>query len=71
MLGLYYVMDPSNDGQDYVFGKKVPRKEKYYGFNELERRKEDLCRLINFNCRPGVLNILIAATQNMLNPEGH
>jgi len=71
MTGLYFIMDPSNDGQDYVFGKKVPRKEKYYGFNELERRKEDLCRLINFNCRPGVLNILIAATQNMLNPEGH
>ena len=75
MTGLYYIMDPSNVGQDYQHpqNKFTPRKEKYYGFNELQRRKDDMCQLLEAHCvtTSPTTGTLIVIEKNMLNPEGH
>jgi hypothetical protein len=71
-------MDLSNAGQDYQnyqfsSGILVLRKEKYYGFNELERRKDDLCQFLKTDCdaSPGVTEIFLLINKNMLNPDIH
>lgn len=76
MNGLYIIFDPSNDLQDTDYPFYVPRKEAYYGFNELQRRKTDLCQLINNSCGINnlgskVASVVLEINKNMLNPEGH
>lgn len=43
--GLYYVNDPVNRS-----ASTVPGPEQRWGFNDLERRKQDLCVLVNSTC---------------------
>lgn len=51
--GLFYVYDPTNRGSglDTYPAPQPPR----WGYNDLERRKQDLCRLINRDCNPTLL----------------
>ena len=46
MDGLYYVYDPTNDGSNTYPGPQPP----HWGYNDLERRKKDLCMLVNSQC---------------------
>lgn len=44
--GNFFAYDPSN-----LYGNGFPQNhDKKWGFNALQRRKEDLCKLINLNC---------------------
>jgi len=57
---LFYVNDPSNG--------VGPNPHKRWGYNDLQRRKQDLCRLLNSHCydvlNPGVtMSVVAAATQ--------
>ncbi len=45
--GLYYVNDPVNQST-----WTIPGPEQRWGFNDLERRKKDLCALVNSSCLP-------------------
>lgn len=52
MDGLFYVNDPSNDaatpsGSDR---RSIGADDNKYGYNDLRRRQEDLCRFINSGC---------------------
>jgi hypothetical protein len=47
LKGLFYVNDPSNY---YIADFLQP--EQRWGYNDLERRYQDLCHLINFGCFP-------------------
>jgi hypothetical protein len=54
MIGLYYVNDPSNvydpNNQTNAVNNNFGHNDKRTGFNELQRRKKDLCDLIGINC---------------------
>ncbi|MEO5644922.1 MAG: hypothetical protein ABIQ40_07395 [Bacteroidia bacterium] len=64
MLGLFYVNDPSNDANTtFPF-----LQEQKWGFNDLQRRHDDLCQLLNANCDgttpQSILNLMILTQMN-------
>lgn len=64
MNGLYYVNDPSNleGGGAYSYGTDHLQPLKRWGYNDLLRRHQDLCRLINNNCRFGFFSVAEAVS---------
>ncbi len=63
MNWFFYVNDPSNDfvGYDKIFKTNTQQ----FKFNELERRKTDLCNLINSSCSGLNTPISISALQSL------
>lgn len=50
LTGMFYVNNPSNRSDETGSGPFPKHHEKREGFNDLERRKKDLCRLANACC---------------------
>lgn len=71
MNGLFYVNDPSNNGSNTL----VPP-EKKWGYNDLERRKNDMCRLMKLHCSDvvagtRVINVMGAVAFNPFPVASH
>lgn len=64
MEGLFYVYDPSNHYG--VTGSDFPANN-LFGYNDLKRRQDDLCRLVNSECNFSILNL---ATKMKFVPMG-
>lgn len=62
MEGLYYVNDPTNG----LIGPPTR-----WGYNDLKRRKDDLCQLMGLDCSGGVLGLLKAVKHQPLPAGSH
>ncbi len=66
MNGLYYVNSPANfDPNIQISRFDTPKQIAYqYGYNDLQRRAQDMCTLINTSCGISVMNIGTVITKN-------
>jgi hypothetical protein len=72
MDGKFVVYDPSNDANNSFPNAYTPEPYNLVnGYNDLERRKNDLCRFINAECSQRVLTILATASRRPLPSAAH
>ena len=62
MDGLFYVNDPSNDTTTGFTRRSIGVDNNKYGYNDLKRRQEDLCRLIHSSCGLKVIDLVTKVT---------